>query len=132
FIGSITVLPASSATGSRSWALSGKDARTRSAARAVSAGVAARARGPSSATRAASVSGPREVLRMTSTPASAARRATPAPIVPAPMTPRVDVLTAVLRSGGDLDPSQPEWYARTMISDDRQRSHDVIDQEAWN
>src|SRR5689334_3796779 len=60
-----------------------------SPAAAASTGVPARAREPSSATRSASVSGPRLLLTTTSWPASTASRARVPPMCPAPMSPMV-------------------------------------------
>ena len=60
-----------------------------SPAAAASSAVAARACGPSSATRSARVSGPRLLLRTTSWPASTASRATVLPMLPLPMSPMV-------------------------------------------
>src|ERR1700684_1229316 len=51
--------------------------------------VAARACGPSSATRAPRVSGPRELPGTTCSPPAIASRATVAPIIPLPMSPTV-------------------------------------------
>src|SRR5689334_11410702 len=62
---------------------------TTSPAVAASAAVAARAPGPSSATRSARVSGPRLLLITTSCPAARARRATVLPMLPLPMNPHV-------------------------------------------
>src|SRR4051812_36369536 len=56
---------------------------------AASSGVAARARGPSSATRSFSVSGPRELLTTTSCPCVTASRASWLPMWPAPISPIV-------------------------------------------
>src|SRR3712207_1208445 len=60
-----------------------------SPAAAASAAVAARARGPSSPTRSARVSGPRLLLRTTSWPAATASRAMVLPMFPLPMSPTV-------------------------------------------
>src|SRR6266508_235417 len=62
---------------------------TRSPGAAASAGVAARARGPSSATRSLRVCGPRELLSTRSYPAATANRATVPPMFPLPMKPTV-------------------------------------------
>src|SRR6476660_5773926 len=56
---------------------------------AASGGVAARALGPSSATRPDSVSGPRELLMTTEYPFAMASRASWLPMCPAPIKPRV-------------------------------------------
>ncbi len=62
---------------------------TTSPASAASAAVAARARGPRSATRSARVSGPRLLLSTTSWPASTTSRARVLPMFPLPMRPHV-------------------------------------------
>src|SRR3954451_21863878 len=63
-----------------------------SPAAAASTAVAARARGPSRATRSVRVSGPRLLLSTTSYPASTASRATVLPMLPLPMSPIVVML----------------------------------------
>src|SRR5579864_9115271 len=62
---------------------------------AASNAVAARAFGPSSATSAVKVSGPRELLITTSYPFATASRATWLPMCPAPMSPMVVMATTV-------------------------------------
>ena len=75
---------------------------TTSAACAASAGVAARARGPSSATRSAKVSGPRLLLSTTSCPAPTTSRARVLPMFPLPMRPHV-----VMAGDADGAPDHP-------------------------
>src|SRR3954468_21274390 len=65
-----------------------------SPAAAASAAVAARACGPSEATRSPRVSGPRLLLSTTSWPASTASRARVLPMFPLPMSPIVVTQTA--------------------------------------
>src|SRR3954447_18770343 len=69
-----------------------------SPASAASKAVAARARGPSSATRSARDSGPRLLLSTTSWPAATASRATVLPMLPLPMSPMVVMSGASSRS----------------------------------
>src|SRR6202034_4843509 len=76
------------------------DTSTRSPIAAAFAQEAARALGPSSATRSARVSGPRELLSTTSIPASTASLATVPPILPHPISPRVVIVTG--------NPARPE------------------------
>jgi hypothetical protein len=64
---------------------------TRSAARAASSTVAARALLPSSAMRSVMLAGPREFARTTRWPAWTALRATWLPTFPVPMTAIVDI-----------------------------------------
>src|SRR3954447_4654612 len=85
----MTTLPRSGSTGSWSTFASGMVTTTRSPAEAASSAVAARARGPRSATRSWRVSGPRLLLRTTSYPAVTASRATVLPMCPLPMSPSV-------------------------------------------
>src|SRR3954464_11428717 len=67
---------------------------TTSPASAAPVAVAARAWGPSSATRSLSVSGPRLLLSTTSWTASTASRATVLPMCPLPMSPMVVIPAA--------------------------------------
>src|SRR5438477_7440657 len=85
----MTSLPASGSTGTLRYARSGTLTSTMSPACAASAGVAARARGPSSSTSSLSVSGPRELLSTTSYPAATASLATVPPMCPLPISPTV-------------------------------------------
>src|ERR1035437_10285820 len=73
---------------------------------AASSGVAARACGPSSVTRSASVSGPRELLITTLYPFLTARRASWLPICPAPMSPIVFIPSPRCPS---LAPARNQW-----------------------
>src|ERR1017187_202283 len=92
----MTVFPASGAAGKLGKALTGTVTTTMSPAAAASPLVAADARGPSSAARSASVSGPRELLSTTWCPASMASRAMALPICPLPMNPTVVIFSASL------------------------------------
>src|ERR1700745_1820899 len=85
----MTVFPARAAAGMLVSAFTGTDTTTISPARAASSAVAARACGPSSVTRSASVRGPRELLSTTWYPAATASRATVPPMLPLPMNPIV-------------------------------------------
>src|ERR1022692_2317282 len=92
----MTVFPASAAAGKSGKAWTGTATTTMSPATAASPLVAADARGPSSATVSASVSGPRELLSTTWYPASMASRAMALPICPLPMNPTVVIFSASL------------------------------------
>ncbi len=82
------------------YALKGTVTTATSAASAASIAVAARAFGPSSATRPASVSGPRELAMTTSYPFAMAARATWLPMCPAPMIPIVVMVAPTGCRGG--------------------------------
>src|ERR1039457_6022918 len=97
----MTVFPASAAAGKSGKALTGTVTTTMSPA-AASPLVAADARGPSSAARSASVSGPRELLSITWCPASMASRAMALPICPLPMNPTVAIFSASLQKSRTL------------------------------
>src|SRR5882757_548156 len=93
----MTVFAASGAAGTLGKALTGTVTTTMSPAAAASPLVAADARGPSSATVSASVSGPRELLSITWCPAAMASRAMAQPICPLPMNPTVVIFSASLQ-----------------------------------
>src|SRR5258707_2889496 len=98
----MTVCRASGAAGTLGKALTGTVATTMSPAAAASPLVAADARGPSSAAVSASVSGPRELLSITWSPASMASRAMALPICPLPMNPTVVIFSASLQKSRTL------------------------------
>src|ERR1022692_1220663 len=98
----MTVFPASAAAGKSGKAWTGTATTTMSPATAASPLVAADARGPSSATVSASVSGPRELLSTTWYPASMASRAMALPICPLPMNPTVVIFSASLQKSRTL------------------------------
>src|SRR6187402_1816030 len=129
----MTTLPASAACGRSPRALSGTVTTTTSPARAASCEPAARACGPSSPTRSASVSGPRLLLRTTSWPASTASRATVLPMFPLPMKPQV-VMRAPTRWEADpIPPGQVSLLSTGADLLDRRhdgdhhRTHDEAD-----
>src|SRR5579859_465618 len=95
----MTTLPASGPAGTFWNARSGIVSTTRSAPSAASGPVPARASGPSSRASSWSVSGPRELLRMTGCPAATASFATVPPMRPLPTSPTVvmDAVTPVGR-----------------------------------
>ena len=93
----MTVFPASGAADNPGKALTGTETTTMSPAAAASPLVAADARGPSSATVSASISGPRELLSTTWCPASMASRAMVLPSCPLPMNPTVVMFSASLQ-----------------------------------
>src|SRR5215813_6755950 len=94
--------------------LSGMVTTTMSPAAAASAGVAACASGPSSATRPASVSGPRELLITTLWPWATASRATWLPICPAPIKPMV-LLIGALRDNRSLYAAAPHGEGTNVV-----------------
>src|SRR5690242_5040398 len=75
---------------------------TTSPAVAASCAVAARACGPSSATRSARVSGPLLLLSTTSCPAAIASRATVLPMLPLPMKPQVVIRSSTAQCVGSF------------------------------
>src|SRR3984885_6711815 len=98
----MTVFPASGAAGKLGKALTGTVTTTMSPAAAASPLVAADARGPRSAARSASVSGPRELLSTPWCPAAMASRAMALPICPLPMNPTVVIFSASLQKSRTL------------------------------
>src|ERR1700761_6785912 len=76
-------------------AASGVATTTRSPSSAASSTEQARAIGPSAATRSLSVSGPRELLRITECPAATLSRATVPPMLPLPINPTVAIVAMI-------------------------------------
>src|SRR3984893_39374 len=98
----MTVFPASGAAGKLGKPLTATVPTTMSPAAATSPLLPADARGPSSATVSANVSGPRELLSTTWCPASTASRAMALPSCPLPMNPTVVIFSASLQKSRTL------------------------------
>src|SRR4030088_1175245 len=101
---------------------------TMSPAAAASSTVAARAPGPSALTTSLRVSGPRELLSTTSWPSASAARATFVPMLPAPMVPRVVMLSPTWRSPGAFPHSAALHLGKHRVDDLLERLLPVDDE----